>query len=239
MANKYEEYYIWIKDYNLTYVYIPKIACTSWKLYLWQLEGNKIDERVNYKTVHNPEIVKLEYLNRSVGEQKQLWEEKVKSGEIEILSVIREPKARLISAYINKFEKHKNKDSVFTQSIKPLIQAHSGISEDVMPSFKNFVEWIVDSDDIETNNGHWLPYSKILENHSKRVRLFKLENNKKAVKYIESMTGRQIDFPKIDRLGPRVNNQSEDLLEEYYDKELVSLVDNYYRNDFKLYKSAV
>ena len=172
MTRNYEEYYIWMEDYNLTYVYIPKIACTSWKLYLWQLEGNEIDERINYKTVHNPEIVKLHYLNRSRDEHRQLWEEKVEDGKIEIMSVVREPKARLLSAYINKFEKHKNKDSVFTKSIKPLIQRHSGISEDIIPSFRSFIEWIVNSDDIETNNGHWLPYSRILKNHSNKVRLF-------------------------------------------------------------------
>ena len=61
---------IWLRNKNIAFIYIPKVACTSWKLFLWQMIDREITDQVTYKTIHNSKKVDLPYVGKMQNTEK-------------------------------------------------------------------------------------------------------------------------------------------------------------------------
>ena len=78
---------------------------------------NEITNQVTYKTIHNANIINLPYVAKMNNKEKSEFLERIKSRQIECCTMIREPKARVLSAYLDKILFHKNLESSFSKII--------------------------------------------------------------------------------------------------------------------------
>ena len=242
MISPSPEHSILIKEANMCFVYIPKTACTSWKLFIWKILGNEILPELTYKDVHNQRVIELPYIDRMDEAAKKEHYETIRNKEMKITAIIREPKARVLSAYLDKIYNHKNPRSSFSTSIIPEIQKFHGLEKGVKPSFKEFLQWNIEISKDRILNDHWRPSHEIIGINTKddlmdkNISLFTMNNQQALVDLINSRTGQMIKFPKKDELGKRPVNESERKLEAYYQEEECKLFEMIYKKDIELYK---
>ena len=235
---------IWIKNKNIAFVYIPKVACTSWKIFLWQMMDREITHQVTYKTIHNSKIVNLPYVGKMQDAEKGEFLAKVKNQEIECCTMIREPKARVLSAYLDKILFHKNPESSFSKILLPEIREYHHLDASRRPSFHEFLAWnrYISIEKGLMMNDHWQPMSEILgaENEEglseKYAKVWTLSDIPEAALWFQERFNKKIEFPSSQRLGPRLVNDSATKTKEYYGLEELKVYDELYKQDEILYK---
>ena len=154
---------IWLREFNIAVIYIPKTACTSWKLFLGRaLDNQKINSDITYGDVHNKNVFFLPYIAQLESNERDEYVEKVKHGEINFTSIVREPKTRLLRAYLDKILLHKNKESIFSKKILPDIQKYIGIQTEIKPTLEEFLIWLRDNSNSYTKNEHWRPATELM-----------------------------------------------------------------------------
>lgn len=91
-----------IEEYNLIFFPIPKVACTEFKLLFHRMMGLPFELPANGEvhTIQNPKLNKLKTLG-----DYPLWkaEEMMNSPQYTKATFVREPKERILSAFLNKF----------------------------------------------------------------------------------------------------------------------------------------
>lgn len=75
------EHSIWFQEQDFAFIYLPKVACTAWKLHLWQASGHAIAADLNYYDVHNPGRLALPYVAEMPKEQQQAYLHKLEKGQ--------------------------------------------------------------------------------------------------------------------------------------------------------------
>lgn len=90
-----------IKEYKLLFFTIPKVACTEWKLLFRRILGlPEWPKGVPLHDLHDPTINQLPYLSNFTLKEAQ---EMLTSDEWTRAVFVREPKERILSAFLNKF----------------------------------------------------------------------------------------------------------------------------------------
>ena len=64
------------------------MACTAWKLHLWQVSGHAIPADLNYHDVHNPGRLVLPYVAQMPKEQQLAFLHKLEEGPLTAMAVI-------------------------------------------------------------------------------------------------------------------------------------------------------
>ena len=121
------EHCIWFQEQEFAFIYLPKVACTSWKLYLWQASGHVLPPNLQYRDVHDPRQLALPYVDIMPTNMQRDFLKKLEQGQVMAMAVIREPRSRVLSAYLDKILLHSNPQSKFSRSVLPAIQNAFGL----------------------------------------------------------------------------------------------------------------
>ena len=232
-----EHHTIWIREYNLCFVYIPKVACTSWKIFLWKIMGGEIQEGSGYTKIHDPDQIRLPYLYKIEESQRKELADNLEEGKTKIMAIVRDPYSRLISAYLNKIKNHENQNSKFTRQIIPSIQDFAELDRSIRPSFSDFIYWLEQSKSKHVQNDHWLPMTNILKWNPENINKFELcsiKNMKKAITIAREKSGKNINFPDNNYLGARRNNKSENKVVAVINDDCKEIIRKQYELDFEM-----
>ena len=232
------EHSIWFQEQNFAFLYLPKVACTSWKLFLWQACGHAIPVNLEYRDVHNPLRLGLPYVGRMPKEQQQTFLHKLAHGQMTAMAVIRNPRVRVLRAYLDKILFHNNPKSIFSRSVLPAIQKTMGLTADQRPSFEQFLRWNQTQPDVVKWNDHWRPMVHLLGN-PERLQLWPMEQLDSAVQAANRQFNCTLTFPHRQVLGPRQTYNSQTMLERYYGPLEQTLVNEMYRDDLQLHAALV
>ncbi|GIX30015.1 MAG: hypothetical protein KatS3mg124_0487 [Porticoccaceae bacterium] len=170
-------------------------------------------------------------------------------------AVVREPRARLLSAFWEKFVLHR-RDPAVQGDILPVLEAvaarRGGVADPERGiAFVDFIHYLAESDPA-TLNAHWAPQRRCLGDLAYGA-LFRLDSLDLLAKALSARVGRSIHIPvanvsrsgrgrrlpgaahrvaaELERLGP-VDAAS------FYEPELDALVRERYADDFALYAAA-
>ncbi|XP_030628776.1 carbohydrate sulfotransferase 14 [Chanos chanos] len=138
-------------EHRFLYCYVPKVACSNWKRVLKVLSGALANVDVKVKMDHRADLVFLsDFPPEEIRYRLQHYFK---------FLFVREPMARLLSAYRNKFgeiEAYQRKYGV--EIIRRYRKGHAkdvaSAGDDV--TFTEFVRYLLDEDP-ERMNEHWMP----------------------------------------------------------------------------------
>lgn len=138
-------------QFGFLYCYVPKVACSNWKRVLKVLSGALDNVKVSIKMDHRSDLVFLGSLKPA--------EIKYRLKHYFKFMFVREPMARLLSAYRNKFgeiESYQRKYGVeiIKRYRKGFVRDSKTAGDDV--TFDEFVRYLLD-EDAERMNEHWMP----------------------------------------------------------------------------------
>ena len=95
-----------VPEYKLVFFTLPKVACTEWKLLFRRIYGlPEWPEGKLLQDLHNPALNQLMYLSNYTLEEAQNM---LTSDEWTRAVFVREPKERVLSAFLNKFVEEKS-----------------------------------------------------------------------------------------------------------------------------------
>lgn len=231
---------IWLRPHAAAFVYLPKVACTSWKLHLAAALGLPPTQEISYQTVHNPEVLPLPYLSRLTAPERAQFEQLQQTAEFRYYTVMRDPQERAVSAYRDKILLHANPQSFFSQQVLPAIQAHAGLAREIKPSFVQFLRWIQAGQDAATHNDHWCPMSRLLGLEHQRAlpqqwRCWSMAAMPQAVAAVNGLLGFDQPFPGREALGPRPDRQSRAAMPDLITAEAEQVLRRVYADDLRLY----
>ena len=247
MLNPSLDHCIWIEDKRIVFIFIPKVACTSWKLLLWQLLGNQLTEEITYKTVHNGQDLALPYVGKMEKKKQEEFVQEVKNNRLNICGMIREPKARVLSGYLDKVLNHCNPNSSFSRIVIPSIREQQGIEDDRRPTFLEFLKWNLHNDSIrkEQMNDHWrqmhkiLGINKLVDLDGDKIKIWDLKEANQATEWFNIEFDKKVKFPSSQHLGPRPTNNSENKIKNYYGDEETKIFELLYNLDVELHWKVV
>jgi len=231
---------IWLRPHAAAFVYLPKVACTSWKLHLAAALGIQSSEPLSYKNLHNPEVLPLPYVARLSAEEQEALAAQQQSSSFHYYTVMRDPRERAVSAYRDKILLHANPQSFFSLQVLPSIQVHAGLSSDEKPSFEQFLQWMETSDDPATQNDHWLPTTRLLglapgEGIPSQWRFWTMDAMSDAVAFMNQLLGFERAFPEREALGLRPDRRSKASMPDLISAEAEQLLQILYKDDLALY----
>lgn len=230
--------FIYLKDAQAIFAYIPKNACTNWKcVFRRQLGYDDWDSPVIAHSSTNG----LTLLSELDNGRKLLADSTIKK-----YSVTRNPFTRVLSAFLNKVHSfNENYDlslqshGQYFESIYKKIQTHAsranpGLADDGV-TFMQFLEWIIQSDNIETTNEHWMSQFSILSPDEVDFSFIgKMENLEDDAAVILSELNIPYAFPTQQEVRFPGQNTTQ-LISQYYDKKCIDLVLQLYQHDFAVF----
>lgn len=231
---------IWLECCNSAFVYLPKVACTSWKLFLAECLQGTLPANLAYRDVHDPLQLPLPVVGLMAAERQQLFVHKLLVGDIQLLAVWREPRQRILSAYLDKIVHPPNPASVFARTIRPAIQAHHQLTADSIPSFLQFLQWLAADAHPMCSNDHWKPMHQLLgldveASPNPYEHIWRLEKLPEAAREINRRLGTAISFPGFEALGPRRSSGSREQLAQTFATEGVEpLFEQLYARDLEI-----
>ena len=233
---------IWLRSQAAVFVYLPKVACTSWKLHLAAALGVQAHQEISYKTLHNPEALPLPYVARLSEPERQQFNSQQQSSDFRYFTVMRDPRERAVSAYRDKILLHANPQSFFSLQVLPSIQAHAGLADGSKPSFEQFLRWLQESPDPATQNDHWCPMTRLLglQGHAAfpaSWQCWPMASMEQAVQAINALLGFDQPFPGREALGPRPDRQSRAAMPDLITAPVEALLQQLYADDLRLYRS--
>lgn len=238
---------IWLQQQNAAFVYLPKVACTSWKLFLGRALELPHTNRITYANVHDGAALTLPYLIDHSPEEQQHFHEELNRAAITIYAVIREPRERALSAYLDKILWHQNPNSYFSQQVLPDLQAFHGLSGTDKPSFDQFLQWIQAGRSPHCHNDHWQPMSNLLGIDATAEggqlpghwRLWPMNAMTEAASTVAALLGYSGSFPGREALGERPNRDSSTQLNAYRNATVDQRLHEIYHDDLKLYSAVI
>lgn len=228
---------IWLRDQNAAFVYLPKVACTSWKLFLARALQLPLPEPLPLAAVHDREQVPLPYVSSLKASEQARFHNKLLTGGISLMAVIREPRQRVLSAYLDKVWLHRNPNSYFSQVVLPELRSDLQLDERKLPSFLQFLQWLQMGRSSSCSNDHWLP-QRTLIGHADvfaKTQFWPMECLHEAVTAMQRLIGTDQQFPCREDLAPRKSSGSELRLEEEFTDEVEQRFREIYGDDLDLY----
>lgn len=223
--------FIYLKDYNFVFCYIPKVACTNWKCLFRKLSG--FDDYLNAGKAHDRKNSGLIYLNEVENAQSL-----IDDTDNSKYCFTRNPYSRILSAYLNKVDRlNRNPDLLKDDYFSKLyleIKSVGNIEEEI--SFLDFLNWLVKARVMKSfghYDEHWRNQSDIL--NLKEVTfdfVGRFENIQSDSERLFQLIGAGLEFPTQQDVGFPATKAS-DKLRRYYTDEAISLVNELYLQDFE------
>lgn len=144
-------------EHRFLYCYVPKVACSNWKRVLKVLSGALANVNVKVKMDHRSDLLFLsDFSSEEIRHRLRHYFKFI---------FVREPMARLLSAYRNKFgeiEAYQRKygAEIVRRYRKGYAKAKKIAGNDV--TFTEFVRYLIDEDP-ERMNEHWMPISNLCQ----------------------------------------------------------------------------
>ncbi|XP_051581202.1 carbohydrate sulfotransferase 14-like [Myxocyprinus asiaticus] len=138
-------------EHRFLYCYVPKVACSNWKRVLKVLSGALANVDIKVKMDHRTDLLFLsEFSPDEIRHRLQHYFK---------FLFVREPMARLLSAYRNKFGEieayqHKYGAEIIRRYREGYTNDEKIVGNDV--TFTEFVRYLLDEDP-ERMNEHWMP----------------------------------------------------------------------------------
>lgn len=232
---------IWLQQQNVAFVYVPKVACTSWKLFLARALGLPLPNPLPLGAIHNRELVKLPYVSSLEVSAQQRFQAGLLDGQIELLAVIREPRQRVLSAYLDKVWLHRNPQSFFSQVVLPELQQQLGLGLLERPSFLQFLQWLKQNRCSSCRNDHWLPQRELIGTAEAlpRHQLWPMAQMEMAISEMQARLGADLPFPGREELEPRQSSGSAVKLQESFTAEVEAVFASLYKEDLLLYQGLI
>lgn len=228
----------WFQEICAAFVFLPKVACTSWKLFLAEALHGPLPSEVTYRSVHRVDALGLPLVVSMPEPQQRLFRQEA-GRSIELMAMVREPRSRILSAYLDKFINRTDRQN-FGTVIRPAIQAHHGLPPEQLPSFLQFLQWVASGSHPDCANDHWRPMAQLLGTGASGSHgyghLWRMDQLDLAAAELNRRLGSQVVFPSFQALGPRQASGSDQLLEHCFAEPKVrSLFSDLYQDDLNLY----
>jgi len=232
------EHTIWLREQKAAFVYIPKVACTSWKLFLARALQLPLPNPLPLAAVHDREQVPLPYLSRMGTGEKARFRIELIAGEITLMAVIRNPRERILSAYLDKVWLHRNPKSYFSLVVLPQLQIDLQLNGLKRPSFLQFLQWLDLGRSSSCSNDHWLPQRRLIGDGETlpAAQLWPMEHMGEAVAAMQRVIGTSQPFPGREDLAPRKSSGSGSRIQEVFTDEVESQFRQIYADDIDLYR---
>jgi hypothetical protein len=242
------EHTIWLESHGVAFVYLPKVACTSWKLFLARSidPDSRGGETLSYAEVHRPDVLPLPYLSGMPASSQERFRAGVKAGSIRLLAVVREPRQRILSAYLDKIRDHANPESFFSREVMPAIRRHHRLGPEQRPDLEQFLQWLRDAPpSATTRNDHWRPMGDLLGLDDEAIAagmpgwtLWTMEAMDTAVEHVRQLLGCSLPFPSRQALGPRPTTGSAERVATMVPPSLEPLFAQLYGTDLRLFAAV-
>jgi hypothetical protein len=232
---------IWLREQQAAFIYLPKVACTSWKLFLGRALGLADGAEISYANVHDGAALALPYLSSFPADAQQHFQRELNRGAIHRFAVIREPRERALSAYLDKILLHHNPSSYFSLEVLPDIRAFHTLSANAIPSFEQFLQWIINNGSNHCRNDHWIPMTTLLGietddlSATSPVTIWPMTHIDQAASHLGGLLGFTGNFPSREDLGSRPDRQSSERLLAYRTPAIDELLEQIYADDLSLY----
>ena len=210
--------FIVIEDLKLVFCFIPKISCTTWKRVLFQAKNNGTVLKGN----PHRKIIFSWLKDYSPTERKRILDTYYKA------MFVREPFARLLSAFKNKVEW---KSLEHFKNLDPNI-LDEDIPKNKFPLFVRFV--LSHNHSLITMNQHWRSYEQICPCEANYDFIGQFENLGHEAPHLLKAIGVD-DYVTFPEYHP---SKSKPYLLEYYSKltkEEIFKLGKFYEFDFKLF----
>lgn len=148
--------------HRLLFVDAPKAGSTTMKWILAALEGKEItpcvagDETDLAMCIHHKECRPLPALTDLDAKTAR---EVLESPDYRRVCVVRNPYARLVSAWADKI---RQVEPGFEPTCRAILEHARRNDTDGVPTFKEFATWVVETNDPDNCDGHWQPLVKLL-----------------------------------------------------------------------------
>ena len=216
-------------DKKILYFSIPKCACSTVKVFLRTLYGQDPDEA--WQNPHSIENSSL--LNYSDLDGDQELNQLIEDESVFKFSIIRDPRSRVYSAYIDKFvNAPKDVQKIFLKQLGSIEDKYLEGTENI--SFEYFLRLISQQSPLQMN-AHWRPMTnQILGLSPNQINLYNLSEVSHALKDVESFSDVTNIYTRIDlNFSPHATKASNASFA--ISKEMISLIVNTYKDDLYLY----
>ncbi|WP_282021688.1 sulfotransferase family protein [Ruegeria faecimaris] len=250
MNSRVHENFIYLESKKIAFGYVPKVACTNWKIVLRRLMGH---EDFNRKDIaHNREKSGFHFLDRTVKEDFEV----LSNEDVKKIAFVRDPYSRILSAYLNKFDSINRRidspkskdyfDLVFDDVIRfERFDRPKGFRARIANyiyapntvNFLTFLEWIKAKrkGSFYANDEHWTPQCEILQHPTVKIDfLGRFENMAHDAKIALHQMGADFEFPTQADVGFSPT-KADEKLKRFYAKEHVDLVNELFSRDFDVY----
>ena len=244
--------FIFLEEQNLVFGYVPKVACTNWKVLIRRLQGHS--DYGNMSIAHDREKSGFRYLSPASEADLEILMDK----NVQKIAFVRNPYSRILSAYLDKIDrinKGKNtagnnehfvsvyndivkyRERTLRNSLTHKVFGRFARSPKEPVDFLTFLMWIRDkrSHSWLAQDEHWTPQTEILQFPSIKIDfLGRFENLASDAEVALKMMGANFDFPSQNDIGFKATGAASQM-QQYYDTAHISLVDELYSSDFDAY----
>ncbi len=230
--------FIYSRNANVIFAYIPKVACTNWKCILRYLDGHK--DYLDARLAHDRNKSGLSYISKMPNGIDLLMDKNIAK-----LTCVRNPYSRILSAYLNKIKPFAQDNAppdrdVYFYQVFTVIDQYRQIKHPELEyvDFSCFLEWIELSGDPLAGNEHWIPQTEIL---GKSEYIFdfigRIENLHKDAQIILDWLKCDIPFPTQQAVNFPPTRASESI-DTYYTQIEMEQVQRIFRDDFSFLQYA-
>eukprot|EP00189_Rhodosorus_marinus_P000114 CAMPEP_0113956450 /NCGR_PEP_ID=MMETSP0011_2-20120614/2075_1 /TAXON_ID=101924 /ORGANISM="Rhodosorus marinus" /LENGTH=548 /DNA_ID=CAMNT_0000966611 /DNA_START=50 /DNA_END=1696 /DNA_ORIENTATION=- /assembly_acc=CAM_ASM_000156 len=217
------------------YCPLPKIACSNWKSLFRKLEGFK--DYKNLALAHDKANSGLKYL-KDYTEEEAL--KMVQDPEWLKFVFVRDPASRLLSAYLDKFDRRELDSPEFIKFFDQLLgfQYRKNAVELFMPSFEEFIMYVGRQNDFDMNE-HWAPQVYLCQMDKFPYDFVgRFENyDADAFAVLDALGQPQEEFPSQSKLGfPSMGTREK--MDEHFTDEIRTQVELKFERDYRLLSYA-
>ncbi|CDF38105.1 Carbohydrate sulfotransferase [Chondrus crispus] len=221
---------------RLVFCPVPKAASSNWKYLIRRWE--RVPDFANLSRAHRPATSGLRYLaDYAPAEAEAILRDPTYFRFV----FVREPYARLLSCYMDKF---RNTDPEYVRAeYRTFLAALKGwtfardvdVERDPRLTFAHFVQAVADMP-VQDMNAHWMPQTAYCAIGVLPYDFVgRMENLKQDVDYVFRRLGRVGNrFPTQNQIGFPPSGASPTLADELYDNDLRAKVRAIYEPDFRI-----
>lgn len=240
----------------MVFGYVPKVACTNWKIALRRLQG--FADYQDVEIAHDRERSGLRFLDPLDSNDIKILE----SPRIKKIAFVRNPYSRVLSAYLNKIDRFNNssdsptegnywstvyeniaafsKSQTSHRSLAKLLQKALKMNRkrdnSASVDFFTFLMWLKypHTPAHLSQNEHWASQYQILQYHKIKFDFVgRFENLSRDANIALRMMDADFEFSPVNAAGHSTN--ASNVLDKYYGKREISLVNDLFHNDFEAF----
>lgn len=229
------ENFIYMRELDFIFAYVPKVACTNWKALMRRARGfqDYLDASVSHHKIYSG----LTYLHNDFEYHSVINDKNIKK-----YCCVRDPYTRILSAFLDKIERrieYIDGDNIevdyFLQVARKVDSFRRGaLDTDNFPelNFEVFLLWLRDSSDLERFDEHWQKQSILLMVDQVEYDIIgRFENLRIDSKIILNAMGLDFEFPSQKDLRFPATAAA-DKMKNYYSDRAIALVSDIFSEDF-------